>query len=1375
MPFDKTKLPKVAPKESGLDQILRVLEDPLTTTLGLKPTMDKMASPSAAEAPGVHGTKETLPNGKTVLKNVTADEPSLLTKAKGFGVGALEGLLKPTTLAQIATLPLMAGEVPAEAAASGVLKRALIPKVLGTTRMAPISALAKLAPEGGMVIPATLTGTNAVLGTQAGAQTLKDAKDPTVSKTKVALDALNTALMGLGTIAGGVATSRGMAHAAEEATTTAKNSKQALQDALTAWRDARAGQPPLDPHDVQEMINGNDQWKALQHEFKRNPGGDIAKEVFPPQGGKKVGVPEPLSIEEENLRQQKKADAIQKTRGAAEDANVKFDKKRDDATKRATDALGRDQGTAMDKNLAMDKKAADDLAKAQGQAIEQNKKIDAKTLSQRGAAEDTNLKVDKQRKVASAKDVLATQKQRDLLVKAADAATKEDAARTDALTQQSNLDNAKAGLVEQEPSITETSKGKGENGENQTLTKKWVPKDTEGNDIEIPSEEIELHDLANARKQADRINKSAGRQVVDLQDNGLKGVNRRVRFVPHDESLSAPTDANSPFDSESTPTWVDPLDAVNFKDALKDAKHNGFTGSDAELRSLYQKKLASARDLMEEMNNADSDPHEVLRQIAKYGGVTEKDGGLTGELNNLWESSSGYIQGKGIRKGGGVKLGHKLASGGFRDIPGVLRQKGGRTLDDMARLLQQDQRFAHIQGPDDVINAISEAASTDPKKALELPEALDVAGVRAGEPWWQSHVPDVEVSDYTGGAPTHTIDATIPSGNEARAAEALDTLKTDPQLAQMGGRGPLTAEPNLPGVDGPAGGAPRPLASDVPNNLTLTSEQVPSQVTQPSLLDAEAATQPPATAPPAASAAGAIPAKFYPNPLEGAGERYGFAKAAKALAKKGESLPGGVDVPLEDVETARRDAGMAAQKLNQAQPRVAPEAPAVSDIDAANAADLAALEKASPEERASLIQRMKSQTGATDTMMMSRIAGAGIGATAGSKVDEDHPLMGAALGGAAGAVVPDLALGGLRTMSEFAPEIPNVGGRILRGVNKFKNSAILGPYAVAKKASADLQALGLGAIQKPDRAGDILGELFTPAGLGRSANRFTEGMAQPYLENQTGLDNFVTSAKNPLSWSGKIMGGLTNVTKGALGEGGYTVPEQEALTMTENLTKDAPAFIKHPVTKHLFPFMNMAMNRAKRGFEYSPLTLLNKENWGQHQLPEALIKSSLGSLSGVAAQQAAPEDFVKDHPLATSLLAAGPTGLPTLMGLAAGSAKQKHDDSEPGQQFFDNLGAGGEEVARELPGVLMLANLIKGDPRAIGRNYFSSYTNGLKPIADLTNPEEAQTTGKDLSLSESLFNRMLSNIPGVRGTLPETGRESRSPFSGLFSPQGINP
>lgn len=170
---------------------------------------------------------------------------------------------------------------------------------------------------------------------------------------------------------------------------------------------------------------------------------------------------------------------------------------------------------------------------------------------------------------------------------------------------------------------------------------------------------------------------------------------------------------------------------------FKDAVANGYTGSFDDFRALFQERLDEAKPIQEMAAEAHAQegPGALLNAVAGYGGIGP-DAGFPGEIAELWRNTDRFVRNARKQSRNNPRmLPHTFTNGNINGVPGVLKRSGGLSLDDMATSLQQDPQFKHILGPNELLDAIHDAARGNAAPPT-IHSALDSIGVRHGARWW---------------------------------------------------------------------------------------------------------------------------------------------------------------------------------------------------------------------------------------------------------------------------------------------------------------------------------------------------------------------------------------------------------------------------------------------------------------------------------------------------------------------------------------------------------------------------------------------------------------------------------------------------------------
>jgi hypothetical protein len=169
---------------------------------------------------------------------------------------------------------------------------------------------------------------------------------------------------------------------------------------------------------------------------------------------------------------------------------------------------------------------------------------------------------------------------------------------------------------------------------------------------------------------------------------------------------------------------------------------------------VIQEELQWRLDMLEERQQLARESgrgQDLLRMIARYGGVwSEKNtGAYVDELALLLEERDKVD----VRDRGTI---HARAK--WNGVEGVVNEDG-LTPDRMAENLRQDPRFAHIEGPNELFEAISDAIRADPDPPDALPGTADLPalGITPGTAWWASKVEADRAQDREG-----DVDETTP-------------------------------------------------------------------------------------------------------------------------------------------------------------------------------------------------------------------------------------------------------------------------------------------------------------------------------------------------------------------------------------------------------------------------------------------------------------------------------------------------------------------------------------------------------------------------------------------------------------------------------------
>lgn len=405
------------------------------------------------------------------------------------------------------------------------------------------------------------------------------------------------------------------------------------------------------------------------------------------------------------------------------------------------------------------------------------------------------------------------------------------------------------------------------------------------------------------------------------------------------------------------------------------------------------------------------------------------------------------------------------------------------------------------------------------------------------------------------------------------------------------------------------------------------------------------------------------------------------------------------------------------------------------------------------------------EAGFTNLGLLGRGALGALGAGVGAKEDPvgaatggHHPYLSAALIGTGLAAMPDIVHELPSNMGQYKQKFGTLGANL----NAAHNTGLLSPLSVLKKGLADVGGLTSAAVENPERAGAIIHNLLSKdswrqayqagkAGVKNGPSEDLTGTEQLFNKPLLRMENGHVTGINPtapLSWAGKTMGALTGGTKDILARSGFNPLEQGYYTMTSKpITKLGGTLYdtinSNNITKNISPFARIGINRIERGIERSPLGAVNLMRQGANP-KDIVTKALIGSGVADATYEATPDDFIKRHPVASSLISAagGPYGLPIALAMAAKTRKQSGGFTEATKT-----------LERDVPGAEALKYL--ESPKDFLSTYLSGYTNAAKPVADFFQPEDKVIkTSPHYNMLQNATYGALSNIPGARGKLP---------------------
>jgi hypothetical protein len=209
----------------------------------------------------------------------------------------------------------------------------------------------------------------------------------------------------------------------------------------------------------------------------------------------------------------------------------------------------------------------------------------------------------------------------------------------------------------------------------------------------------------------------------------------------------------------------------------------------------------------------------------------------------------------------------------------------------------------------------------------------------------------------------------------------------------------------------------------------------------------------------------------------------------------------------------------------------------------------------------------------------------------------------------------------------------------------------------------------------------------------------------------------------------------------------------------------------HKMLENLNPFARMMVNRLERGLERSPFALVNALKLAKEGdvagANQALMKGTVGTLAGYGVNRLTPEDFYRNHPLLSRLVAVPLMGNYWLTGLGGMASKISGRPNETGMEYAQRAaGQGAKAIAKDLPGLYTMEDILPNRdtsayPRAIVSNYISRPTVFMKRGADLADylrygrVRDVDPNAKGLTSLQKYFYPAAANIPFLRDVVPE--------------------
>lgn len=503
--------------------------------------------------------------------------------------------------------------------------------------------------------------------------------------------------------------------------------------------------------------------------------------------------------------------------------------------------------------------------------------------------------------------------------------------------------------------------------------------------------------------------------------------------------------------------------------------------------------------------------------------------------------------------------------------------------------------------------------------------------------------------------------------------------------------------------------------------------------------------EPPTTLTPEANA---VPVEATPaNPLEAAQQKYGNLKDTKraGVTKAMEAILADADNAtvsdlaskvnkVSPLEGELRAAGAEIGRIKRGAPEV-PNAPSQSAVPIQPTNPLDELSKLSPEQLDALpedqwqkaltdiMNRSKGEKGAMTPEMASRLALGSLGAVTGAGMDEENRLRGAAIGAAAGAATPTLALKAIENLKDFNNPIA-VGetakkvqealkttiaivpdlyrSKLLLQLPNLPINAWVGPWGSAVMRSAE-NAIEEALVGRKGWGVDALETLFT-------TNDFLRGWYKELPEAGSkieqinsradyshALDRLPDKLRQAISFPGTAMTAGDMSARNILMNAGAPEHVARAATLTDEASMGLPrainAFgrggqteggIKSIPAKMMLPFHKTIANQVEGGLERFPgtgiLSNMDRERFGvgwkdakdrdpwNAQVAQQLLGSGVGlaayNLGKMAPLGVTDKGTLTQNLLAVKLLSnvGGQYGAIAALAFAAGQATQLGKD-----------------------------------------------------------------------------------------------------------------
>lgn len=792
---------------------------------------------------------------------------------------------------------------------------------------------------------------------------------------------------------------------------------------------------------------------------------------------------------------------------------------------------------------------------------------------------------------------------------------------------------------------------------------------------------------------------------------------------PSTPAPSKPKAPNGGAPSSAEAAKIDPEVEQTFGELLADARAQGYTGSAKDLKKIFDQHLPEAQGRQGAMNEGIAEgltPKKFYTAIARHGGLGD-DKGFPGEIQHLWQSSSGYRPGKGTTKLGRVKLGSRLATGGFDDVKHVLTGKNGLSLDHMAELLREEgPEFSHIKGPNDLLDQFEEFSRSKYSGASDrypLSKALKSIGVRPGSKWWEPQ----GVAEKT--MPVEEFAKAVVKEGEKPLVEVPTPTPVKPPKVEFGGK--INKNPDK-------------LFGETPLEI-LAEQEAPLDLPKEASAKATAKTEVTheAPAPAAKPAAEVKPEASVAPPKESAADRgvpsgkkpaipFAFRpeKTEKVMTFKGETP--------EEFSQALADYKAKKQAFADRSPSISKEEKAellrpyqesgenlkelgqkYNTIEGLKE-DLSLLEQLPEDTRKAAIKQIiedeskkavsvstpagiraliKNESGSANIMPLLHLGGALAGGAIGAATSPDDRVAGAIMGGTAGGLAP-LALRHVNanTVKEIGQRLPNIQrASLLSDAPSLIWNSFAGPIGSGVMGGLEHWAAGNPAGKK------LLKEMLRTdsnnwgkqylKSLARASEKIGQNERADYIRVGTkpNLLDKITALPATYMTAGDM------ATREAAARAGMPVPLAEQITMTNEprsaLGKSSANFgrnkedASHVIANMMLPFKRTAVNILESGAERMPgvgsfIELF--KSGGQPLGRAALARQGIGA--GVFASAYAlgritnpnTDRALKIHKMISNL--GGQYALIADMGFAAGMAAQQ--GKNPVNAAFTNVGYG---------------------------------------------------------------------------------------------------